>query len=590
VSVKLRPKGSPYLARPTVQSLQWGFLASILAACGGSGGGGPDDGGIGGGGGDGGGNEPPDREPPDLTWGPEPDTIDTSRSTDLAPGETDAYWIDALLSDDIRLVPAAVLQEFQTLNYAFPQTPPIYLPPEDAQNWEAASAAMQTAFREMTEAVSGKIDIEFAETEDVFDLYTIAVQVNDIGDPEIAAYAYFPSLFPVGFDIFIDASLTQPAFQGNRTNFDYEVLLHELGHTLGLKHPFEAAGFFGDAPLARCGCSVCTAARESFSTEDPETSASTLSVREDNSQWTAMTYSDRPSYWDGEFRPLDLMALAHLYGVAPDYRAGDDFYEFSTLRGTFVLDGGGADTIYAGDATVPVVINLVPESWSWIGEQDRYISDAGQLTISSGSWIEAAVGGAGDDWLIGNSRDNLLVGNGGNDMLFGGEGADTLVGGPGSDVLDFSEEVQAVDTYVLFDPLEGNGADLVGGFRQGDAGDAISHPDLAEAELLSAFEAAALEFVSSDIEIGGFILRLTGTGITSASGLEDALEEDGTLERLVLEDGETGFLITAETAEQGETQLLFGITQDEGVPDALLLAAFVGNELDIDLWTDANFV
>ena len=31
-------------------------------------------------------------------------------------------------------------------------------------------------------------------------------------------------------------------FYDTLTNYDYEVLVHELGHSLGLKHPFESDG------------------------------------------------------------------------------------------------------------------------------------------------------------------------------------------------------------------------------------------------------------------------------------------------------------------------------------------------------------
>ena len=44
-------------------------------------------------------------------------------------------------------------------------------------------------------------------------------------------------------DVFISGDYAKPKFINSElTNYDYEVLPHELGHALGLKHPFEANG------------------------------------------------------------------------------------------------------------------------------------------------------------------------------------------------------------------------------------------------------------------------------------------------------------------------------------------------------------
>ena len=47
--------------------------------------------------------------------------------------------------------------------------------------------------------------------------------------------------FEIGSDVFISKSYAAPKFIATGlTNYDYEVLVHEIGHALGLKHPFEA--------------------------------------------------------------------------------------------------------------------------------------------------------------------------------------------------------------------------------------------------------------------------------------------------------------------------------------------------------------
>src|SRR5258707_9891453 len=55
------------------------------------------------------------------------------------------------------------------------------------------------------------------------------------------AYAYeppAPTEIPASGDIWVDSSHTSAAF--NQGSYDFQALLHETGHALGLKHPFEA--------------------------------------------------------------------------------------------------------------------------------------------------------------------------------------------------------------------------------------------------------------------------------------------------------------------------------------------------------------
>ena len=117
------------------------------------------------------------------------------------------------------------------------------------------------------------------------------------------------------------------------------MLLHELGHALGLKHPFEAHG----------------------------SNIATLSKFEDNTRNTAMSYDEDTSTFNGKLRPLDWMALTKFYGVKSTYNAGDNIYEFSSSGGTLIIDGAGLDTINASDATLDVTIDLRSGAHSHLG-------------------------------------------------------------------------------------------------------------------------------------------------------------------------------------------------------------------------------
>ena len=116
------------------------------------------------------------------------------------------------------------------------------------------------------------------------------------------------------------------------------------------------------------------------------------------------------------------------------YQDLNDLYiyteEFSTLTGSSRLtltDTLGDDTINTSSIFSDTTINLNVGSGSLI--------DGKTVTISSGSIIERAISGDGDDTLTGNSANNLLFGGRGSDSLSGAAGNDWLIGAWGDDAL-----------------------------------------------------------------------------------------------------------------------------------------------------------
>ena len=83
------------------------------------------------------------------------------------------------------------------------------------------------------------------------------------------------------------------------------------------------------------------------------------------------------------------------------------------------------------------------------------------IGIATGTVIETAIGGGGNDTIIGNSSNNTLNGGGGADTLFGGIGADALIGGAGTDTANYASSSAGVTVNLL----TGLGS---GGDAQGD--------------------------------------------------------------------------------------------------------------------------
>ena len=486
-----------------------------------------------------------------------PPTAEDPNRFALREPEVDPYWVAALRNAEFDRLAGAIEEVGRTIAYAFPQTQPAYYDGTmNADGWQPATPAMEAATREILARLEAVIDVRFVETAAIEASNVIVVSRTEMASGTLG-YAYYPSTVAfTGSDVLISPLYDDPE-QGadGLTNLDYELLIHELGHALGLKHPFEADG----------------------------SSTTTLNATEDTTVWTALSYDAPPSSFDGAFRAFDLMALTEAYGVDPSYRSGDDIYTFSSEQGVFVIDGGGTDAISAAGQSQGVTLDLREGQQSFIGATSDLVSAPGQLAISANTEIEIAIGGAGDDRLIGNGLDNRLEGGAGADRIFAGGGADTVLGGPGSDVVDLSEVAASPDT-VVFDPADA-GADLVYGFEQGVGGDVI--------EVVGAAVEDLLDVVSADrvpeAFVQGHVLRLTDAVLETAAEVETAFADGGAFEALEIAAGGAAIVIAAASQATGEMQALFHVETGADGLQAARLAQLEGNALDIDSWQASNF-
>ena len=340
---------------------------------------------------------------------------------------------------------------------------------------------MQEAFN----AWEAVIDIDFqysAYYKDYKDpSVDIMISLHDntfFGNPDIVGIGLFPN------EVFADSiaasngynTLSYPKPEGDITFniehpvFDwvnlgsnsFHIILHEIGHALGLKHPHDG-GLAGYTTYQAAGLD-----------------------QYDSGYLTLMSYEPTSHQWDFGWAstplPLDIIAAQALYGANTTTNAGNTSHALSEdglLR--TIYDVSGNDTLDARSINHGVTLTLTQGKWT-------SVDTLSTVYISIGTTIENAIGTSWDDIMYGEEGANtisgldgndtikalggndLVLAGLGNDFVYGQNGNDNLSGGAGNDMI-FGENGQ--------DKLYGNSGNdqLEGGagmdWFEGGAGDDI---------------------------------------------------------------------------------------------------------------------
>lgn len=290
----------------------------------------------------------------------------------------------------------------KALTFSFMSAAPTYGGGEGGTGFVAPNDAYKLAVNMILGRLWQETGLSFTEVPDTPTAYG-QLRFGANQQTTTKGYSFIPGQTPdaKAGDVWLDLETLQLLSPGQE---GWEVLLHEIGHALGLSHP---------------------------KAESSLTTATVLLDEWNDNGYTVMSSFQSPSkLWQSWFGALDIQALQSLYGAGRPLATGNDTYMYGNSQGqslSTLRDAGGIDFLDLSKNSLGAYVDLKPGSFSSIGITAQGYGAYNNVFIDSSTTIENVIGTPYDDVIYGNDANNLIYEWGGNDVIDGRGGVNTVV-------------------------------------------------------------------------------------------------------------------------------------------------------------------
>ena len=407
----------------------------------------------------------------------------------LSIARSDDPSLSAADDQNVSSVLSGAAWDARQITYSFPTSSDVYGTrltygdPAPFNGFMPVTAQQQGEILRAFSLISSYTGLSFSEIGETADTHATLRFANSFSPA--TAYAYYPGTYPQAGDVFF-GTLGRNPVMGNSDSG--QVLLHEIGHALGLKHAHEVLTYGAmNADRQDIEFSLMNYPNYIGSTEGYQTA------------------STSPQ----SFMMYDIAALQHMYGASFDRVGQADTYTWSPTTGAGFIDGVSQgmpvdnhifQTIWTGGATATYdlsnfaqdqVDDMNPGGWmsfstAQLAHLNAYapaktgdilalgnVYNALPVDGDGRSLIANLFSGAGNDTIAGNAAGNDIRAGAGNDKAAGGAGADTISGGAGNDTLAGEAGDDRLDGGTGVDLLAGGAGKDVFAYAVGYGADTI---------------------------------------------------------------------------------------------------------------------